>query len=126
VEVKGLWPAYWTKLGKRSIYEDYLFDPLKPGRLARSHTAARDILKLKSLTGDRATSMGLVLVGFDDTANPCDHDIAEFARLAQLDDWSHQYAAWADPYRPGEAVTVWGWSKDRNTPSQPTSCPRPA
>jgi hypothetical protein len=110
IEVKGLWPAYWEGLGKRTIYEAYLFDPLKPyPSLGKSHTAARDIVKLARLSPEVAPAVGLVLVGFDSDAKPCDADIGELARLAQLGRWWHGSARWPDPNLPGQSVKVWGW-----------------
>ena len=114
IEVKGLWPAYWEGLGKRSIYEAYLFDPLKPyPALGKDHTAARDLVKLRTLSATNAPFVGLVLIGFDTVAAPCDADVAEFACLAGLGDWWHGHAAWPNAQRPGEAVQVWGWFEDR-------------
>ena len=110
IEVKGLWPAWWAARGQRSIYEAYLFDPLKPyPKLGKDHTAARDLIKLKGLSAVDATAVGMSLVGFDSVVRPCDGDVAEFARLAGLGSWWHGSAAWADAQRPGEAVRVWGW-----------------
>ena len=114
IEVKGLWPAWWAARGQRSIYEAYLFDPLKPyPALKKPHTAARDLIKLRGLAAGDAAMIGLVLIGFDAAAAPCDADIAEFARLGGLEEWWHGSAAWTDAQRPGESVKVWGWFKER-------------
>ena len=114
IEVKGLWPAWWAARGQRSIYEAYLFDPLKPyPALGKDHTAARDLIKLRSLAVNDAAMVGLVLISFDSVMAPCDGDVAEFARLGGLVTWWHGSAAWADAQRPGETVKTWGWFDER-------------
>ena len=114
IEVKGLWPAYWEKMGGRSIYEAYLFDPLKPyPSLKKSHTAARDVAKLRSLPAAEAPVVGLVLIGFDTIAAPCDEDVKEFTKLTGLETWWQGSASWADAYLPGQTVKVWGWFETR-------------
>ncbi len=114
IEVKGLWPAWWAARGQRSIYEAYLFDPLKPyPALGKDHTAARDLLKLQGLSAVDAPAVGLVLIGFDTVAAPCDTDVDEFARLAGLGGWWHGHDSWPDAQRLGEAVKAWGWFEKR-------------
>ena len=114
IEVKGLWPAYWATRGQRSIYEAYLFDPLKPyPSFMKDHTAARDLIKLRSLSAKDAQAVGLVLVGFDTVDAPCDTDVAEFARLADLGSWWHVHAAWTETQQLGDVVKVWGWFTER-------------
>ena len=114
IEVKGLWPTYWEGQGKRAIYEAYLFDPLKPyPALGKSHTAARDLIKLRSLSVAEAPTVGLVLVGFDSAVAACHADVDEFACRAGLGGWWHGHAGWADPQRPGETAQDWGWFSGR-------------
>lgn len=114
IEVKGLWPAYWEAMGQRAIYEAYLFDPLKPyPSLAKSHTAARDIVKISRISSEVAHTVGLVLVGFDSDSKSCDGDIDEFTRLANLGHWWHGSARWPDQYLLGQSVKVWGWFEVR-------------
>jgi len=111
IEVKGLWPVYWESLGKRTIYEAYLFDPLKPyPSLGKDHTVARDITKLHKLPD--GTAIGLVLIGFDSVTVPCDRDITAFASLAKLTDWWYGHEQWPNMQRPGEMVQVWSWLKE--------------
>lgn len=113
IEVKGLWPAYWAAQGQRAIYEAYLFDPLKSSKLGKSHTAARDVIKLGGLLAKDAAVVGLVLVGFDSVREPCNADISEFAQLAGLGSWWHGSAAWEDAQMTGQMVKVWGWFHER-------------
>lgn len=52
-------PAYWEGQGKRSIYEAYLFDPLRSyPQLGKGHTAARDLIKLRGASAADAPPSG--------------------------------------------------------------------
>jgi len=111
LEIKGAWKSYWYSRKKQSIYKSYLFYPLKPGLMEKSHATALDLEKLEQIRPPYGTCTGLLLIGFDSMEYPMDNDITEFIRLAGLDNspWESAYDGWDDAYRDGERVRCWGW-----------------
>ena len=113
LEIKGAWKSWWLKKGGEGIYRSYMFHPLLPGLVAKSHTAAQDILKLKQLTPASAEYIAFLLIGFDSRTKSMDGDVSELAALASLDKrpWSVARATWGDAHRADERVSCWLWQR---------------
>jgi hypothetical protein len=111
LELKGAWKHYWMTHGEAWIYRSYLLHPLIEGLDTKSHTAALDIEKLKTITAADGTHVGLLLVGFDSVEHDMDGDVAELVRLATLDSttWYAANIAWCDARRKDENVKAWAW-----------------
>jgi len=114
LENKGAWKQYWIDHGGLGIYQSYLFHPLKPGLMAKTHTVPHDLGKLATLKRSDAQRVGYLLIGFDSVAAPMQDDVLELAALAKLDaaPWTAFAASWPDRYRSGQAVHVWLWISD--------------
>jgi len=115
LEIKGAWKSYWEKEGGLRIYRSYLFHPLLPGLVEKSHTAANDLRKLEQLKAQDAQSLGLLLVGFAAQDSLMDVDVEEFIQLAELlpPKWYQWQDSWDDVHRIGERVQCWLWVQRR-------------
>ena len=119
LEVKGAWKQWWLERGGEHIYRSYLLHPLVPGLdKSKTHTAALDLQKLKAITPEHGTLIGLLLIGFDG-ANPMQPDVDEFVRLARLDQppWESWQDCWPDERRSGQFIRTWLWIKPVDPPT---------
>jgi hypothetical protein len=112
LEIKGAWRSYWAQHGALHRYRTYLLYPLVESSLPKGHSLPQDIQKLDRLTREDASDIAILLIGFEQTDEPMDDDIAELRELSGLGsnawpEWSDQ---WDDPHRPGERVRCWLWS----------------
>ncbi len=114
IELKAAWKSYWLKRGGEWIYRSYLLHPLVDRLDPKTHTVPLDMMKLDTLTEQDASSVMLVLVGFDDHSSPMQPDVDELVGLAGLNraPWAEAGSAtWDDDWRPGERVHVWIWER---------------
>ena len=114
LENKGCWKQYWIDQGKTGIYQSYMFHPLKPNLLEKSHTVPLDLAKLKTLKKPHADRIGYLLLGFDSVAHPMLDDVRELVTMAGLDAacWSAFSTSWDDVHRPGKRNHAWLWIAD--------------
>ncbi len=115
IEVKGAWKHYWNaQIGSEFLYRSYLYHPLLPGLdQTKTHTAALDLEKLRSLSSVDARYVGLLLIGFDSSLHDMANDINAFKKLATLHKkpWCEDYRHWPDARRPKERVRCWFWHR---------------
>lgn len=113
IEIKGAWREYWRKQGGLAIYRSYLLHPLVDGLVEKSHTVPNDIEKLATLSRDDAHTVASLLVGFDADDHPMNEDVEALIERASLREpaWATPQEQWPDPYRPGEHVRCWCWSR---------------
>jgi len=114
IEIKGAWKHWWSQRGGLGIYRSYLFHPLLPGLIAKSHTVPNDLRKLSHLTPADARAAAMLLIGFDTPECSMDEDVEELVRLAGLHepDWMIATDEWHDPWRSGQLVRCWYWTRD--------------
>ncbi len=114
LENKGAWKQYWIDYGNTGIYRSYLFHPLKPGLMKKTHTVPHDLQKLATLKKPDAHRVGYLLIGFDSVNAPMQDDVCELAALAKLDAarWMAFTTSWSDGYRPGQCIHVWLWTSE--------------
>lgn len=122
LEIKGAWKSYWLQKGGDYFYRSYLFHPLLPELDEKSHSAAQDIDKLRTLSPNDADFIGFLLLGFGSTEAPMHDDVTEFERLAGLHSipWSGRSTTWADPYRENHRTSCWMWISSTAATSQST------
>lgn len=100
MEVKPAYPYNWcpnAKPTKNKSYKAYL------PSLSRSHSAAKDILKLNQLSGRFVGYAGVLLIGFDIEAEfeISDSDITELKSAANYNNhmWNEAFDCWSDTHQ---------------------------
>jgi hypothetical protein len=110
IEIKGAWKVWADEKTNQRIYRSYLLHPLESGLdKTKSHAAALDIEKLRSLTSADATHVGMLLVGFDSSTYQMDSDVRDLVTLGRLDKtpWNVTSTKWLDHHRKDNRVKCW-------------------
>jgi hypothetical protein len=110
LEIKGAWKDYWMKKGGEGIFRSYLLHPLVPSSsMAKSHTAAFDLVKLDRLGSDVADIVAFLLVTFDMPTAPASADLDQLESLAGLRSapWTNRSDDWIDGRGRGVHARLW-------------------